>query len=85
MEVDPNSVLHTSPERLEEVEKIFINKYPIAKEPTEIIAMAASPLIFVFCPVRRSSTALIIVMTITSGISFVICKIAAIAIAPNAT
>ena len=47
------------------------------KRPTEIMAMAASPLIFVFCPVRRSDTALIIVMTITSGISLVICSAAA--------
>ena len=49
----------------------------MASSPTEIMAMAASPLIFVFCPVRRSDTALIIVMTITSGISLVICSAAA--------
>ena len=85
MEVEPNSVLHTSPERLDEVEKMFIRRYPIASAPTEIMAMAASPLIFVFCPVRRSSTALMIVMTMTSGISLVICSTAAIAMAPNAT
>ena len=38
------------------------------EEPTEIMAMAASPLICVFCPVCRSSTALRMVMTITRGI-----------------
>ena len=85
MEVEPNSVLHTSPERLDEVEKMFIRRYPIASAPTEIMAMAASPLIFVFCPVCRSSTALRMVMTITRGILLVICSTAAIAIAPNAT
>ena len=57
----------------------------MASAPTEIMAIAASPLIFVFCPVRRSSTALMTVMTITSGISLVICSTAAIAMAPNAT
>ena len=67
MEVEPNSVLHTSPERFAEVEKMFISRYPTASAPTEIMAMAASPLIFVFCPVRRSSTALRTVMAITSG------------------
>ena len=85
MEVEPNSVLHTSPERLDEVEKMFISRYPMASAPTEIMAMAASPLIFVFCPVRRSSTALRMVMTMTRGILLVICSTAAIAIAPNAT
>ena len=49
------------------------------------MAMAASPLIFVFCPVRSSSTALTMVMAITSGISLVICSTAAMAMAPNAT
>ena len=83
--MEPNSVLHTSPERLDEVEKMFISRYPTASVPTEIMAMAASPLIFVFCPVRRSSTALRTVMAITSGISLVSCSTAAMAIAPNAT
>ena len=57
----------------------------MASAPTEIMAIAASPLIFAFCPVRRSSTALMIVIAITRGISLVICSTAAIAIAPNAT
>ena len=39
----------------------------------------------VFCPVRRSSTALRTVTAITSGISLVSCSTAAMAIAPNAT
>ena len=57
MEVEPNSVLQTSPERLDEVENRFIRRYPMASAPTEIMAIAASPLIFVFCPVRSSRTA----------------------------
>ena len=86
MEVEPNNVLQTSPERLEEdVEKIFIRRYPIAREATDIIAIAASPLIFVFCPVLRSKIAQIIVINKTRGISFVMLSIAAIAIAPKAT
>ena len=48
IEVEPNNVLHTSPERLGPVENIFIRRYPIASAPTEIMAIAASPLIFVF-------------------------------------
>lgn len=45
IEVEPKRVAHTSPDRLDEVENILINKYPIAKELTEINATAASPLI----------------------------------------
>ena len=85
MEVEPNSVLHTSPERLDEVEKRFISRYPMASAPTEIMAMAASPLIFVFCPVRRSRTAQTTVTPSVRGISSVSPSTAAIAIAPKAT
>ena len=67
------------------MEKMFISRYPTASAPTEIMAIAASPLIFVFCPVRRSSTALRIVTAIPSGISMGSCSTAAIAIAPHAT
>ena len=85
MEVEPNSVLHTSPERLDEVEKRFIRRYPMASAPTEIMAMAASPLIFVFCPVRRSSTAQTTVTPSVRGISSVSFRTAAMDMAPNAT
>lgn len=34
MDVDPNNVLHTSPERFGPVENIFIKRYPIASVPT---------------------------------------------------
>ena len=57
----------------------------MASEPTEIMAMAASPLIFVFCPVRSSRMALTMVMPRVSGISSVRPNTAATAIAPNAT
>ena len=49
----------------------------MASAPTEIMAIAASPLIFVFCPVRRSNTALRIVTTIARDILLVICSTAA--------
>ena len=43
IDVEPKSVLQTSPVRFDEVEKIFIRRYPIARDATEIIATAASP------------------------------------------
>ena len=47
--------------------------------------MAASPLIFVFCPVRSSSTAQTTVMGRTRSIWLVIFSTAAMAMAPKAT
>ena len=85
IEVEPNNVLQTSPDKFAAVEKRFIIKQPIASAPTEIIAIMASPLIFVFCPVRSSSTALTIVIPIIRGIFSVIFNTVAIVIAPNAT
>ena len=85
IDVEPNNVLHTSPETFADDEKIFISIYPAASDPTDIIATAASPLIFVFPPVLRSSTAHMIVKTITSGVFTVISSTEAIARAPNAT
>ena len=85
IEVEPNSVLHTSPERLEDVENRFISRYPIASAPTEIIAIAASPLIFACCPVRSSRIAQTTVIPSISGISLCNPSTAATAIAPNAT
>ena len=43
IDVEPNKVLHTSPETFAAVEKTFIKRYPIASDATEIIAIAASP------------------------------------------
>ena len=51
IDVEPNNVLHTSPETFAEDEKTFMIKYPIARAPTEIMAIAASPFICVFWPV----------------------------------
>ena len=85
MEVEPNSAPHTSPERLAEVENTLISRYPNASAPTEIMAMAASPLILVFCPVRSSSTAHTMVTGSTITMRLVIFSTAATAMAPNAT
>ena len=85
MEVDPNSVLHTSPERLEDVEKRLISRYPNASAPTEIMATAASPLILVFCPVRSSRIAQTTVTGSTRSISLVRFRTAAMDMAPKAT
>ena len=85
MDVEPKRVEQTSPEILAEVEKRFITKYPIAKAPTDSIAIAESPFNLVFCPVRRSNTAASIVTGIIKIVSFDNLKIVAIAIAPNAT
>ncbi len=85
MDVDPNNVLHTSPERFGPVENIFIKRYPTARVPTDTIAIAASPLIFVFCPLLNKMIALIIVIGKIMTILFVTLSIVAIAIAPNAT
>ena len=48
IDVEPKSVEHTSPERFDDAEKIFIIRYPNASAPTDIIAIAASPFILVF-------------------------------------
>jgi hypothetical protein len=56
--VEPNNTVQTSPARLADCEKMFMIRYPTASEPAEIIASAASPLIFAFCPERSRKTAL---------------------------
>ena len=53
--------------------------------PTEIMATAASPWIFLFWPVFNSKTALTMVMAITKGISFVSPRTPETAMAPKAT
>ena len=55
--VEPNKVLHTSPERLAGGEKMFIKKYPIARAPVEIMATLASPFIFEFSFAHKIKTA----------------------------
>ena len=57
----------------------------VAGPAEEIIAMAASPLIFAFCPVRSSRTALKTVIGSTSSISLESRSTVAMAIAPKAT
>ena len=57
----------------------------MASDPTEIMATAASPLIFVCCPVRSSNMAQTTVTPSVRGISSVIPSTAAMAMAPNAT
>ncbi len=57
----------------------------MARELTEIMAMAASPLIFAFFPVRSKSIAARIVIGRTSSMLFVRFITDAMAIAPNAT
>lgn len=86
MDVEPNSVLHTSPLILEDGGKIFINRYPIASDPVDIIPISASPWMRLFCPVRRMRIAATIVIGNTKYI-FCCTKpvIIAIDIAPNAT
>ena len=85
MDVEPNRVLHTSPDTFGPVENIFISMYPIASALTDIMATAASPLIFVFCPVLNNRIAHTIVTGRINNILFVKFNTAATAIAPNAT
>lgn len=85
IEVEPKRVLQTSPVKFDEVENIFISKYPIAREATEIIAIAASPWIFAFFPLRKSKMALTTVTGKTRNMLFERLKTAAIQIAPKAT
>ena len=85
IDVDPNRVVQTSPARLDDVANRFISRYPKARAPTEIIAIAASPFTFVFCPVLKSKTALITVTGRITSIRFVRFITEAIARAPNAT
>ena len=85
MEVEPNSVLHTSPEIFEEAEKTLTRRYPKARAATEIMAMAASPLIFAFFPLLRRRIALITVTGRISSISFVRFMTVATDMAPKAT
>ena len=85
MEVEPKSVLHTSPDTLAEAENMLSSRYPNAIEPTENMAKAASPFIFVLVPVLRRSTAQSTVTGRTIMSSVLTDKTAAIAIAPKAT
>ena len=61
MDIEPNSVEHTSPLMFALVANTFINRYPMARAPTDSIAISASPFIFLFCPVFKRKTAQITV------------------------
>ena len=50
IDVEPNRVEHTSPETFPDVGNTFISKYPKARAPTDIIAIAASPFTFELLP-----------------------------------
>ena len=66
-------------------ENTFSIRYPNANAPTEIMAIAASPFIFVFCPVFNNKIADIIVTGKIKIILFVRLNIVDTAIAPKAT
>ena len=85
MDMEPKSVVHTSPDTFEELGNRFIIIYPKASAPTDSIAIAASPFILVFCPFLRRSIANTIVIGSTIIILFVKLSIVAIANAPKAT
>ena len=85
MDIEPNRVVQTSADTFDDTGNKFIRRYPIARAPTDIIAIAASPLILVFCPVFNNRIAANTVIGSTINISLVKPAIAAIAMAPNAT
>jgi len=85
IDVEPNNVLQTSPDKFADAENTFNSKYPIASEPTEISAIKASPLILAFWPTRNNNIAATIVTGITIIILSVNPAIPATAIAPKAT
>lgn len=85
IDVEPNRVVHTSPVRFDDVEKMFMSRYPIARDATEIMAIAASPWIFVFLPVLSRRIAEMMVIGKTRNILFERFKTAAIHMPPNAT
>ena len=80
----PNKVVHTSPDKFDDVEYTLIRKYPIASAPTETTATAASPLIFEFSPIFKSNTAHMMVTGKTNTVLLVTPNIEDTAIAPNA-
>ena len=94
IELDPKSVVHTSWLTLLDEGYKFISKYPKDNAPTDIIAIAWSPLILELLLVRSRSIALIMVIGNITYILFEILKFSlfkntfdavAIAIAKNAT
>ncbi len=84
IDVDPKSVVHTSPDKFDFGEKIFINKYPKAKDVVEIRAKLVSPFIFEFFLPHNKRIAKRIVTGKTKYVGVVIFKIEASANAPNA-
>ena len=85
MDVDPNKLVHTSPDTFADDENILTSMYPIASEPTDRIAISASPLILVFSPSLSNMIATIIVIGIVSRVSLARLSTAETDIAPNAT
>ena len=78
-------VEQTSPDTLDETEKTFNIRYPTAIAPTDNIAIAESPLIWVLFPVFSRRTAHMIVTGIINRLTSAILRTVAIASAPNAT
>lgn len=85
IEVEPNKVVQTSPTKLGLEEKMFIKRYPMARELTESMAMAASPFNLKRLPKHSNKIAQRMVTGKTKIISFPKFKIPATAIAANAT
>lgn len=84
IEVEPKSVEQTSPERLDDEENKFIMRYPRARELTDSIAIAESPLRCSFSPPLIIATAQTTVQGRTRSISLLKLRIPATHIIPNA-
>lgn len=84
MDVEPNNVVHTSPERFVFGEKMFMRRYPNASAEVEMSARLVSPLIFEFCFPHKSMIAKMVVTGRIKYVGVVIFKTDAKAKAPNA-
>ncbi len=85
IDVEPNKVVQTSPDTFELAEKMLRRRYPKASADTDNMAIAASPLIFAFCPDLSKTTAEIIVIGSVNNILSARLSTVPIAIAPKAT
>lgn len=85
IDVEPKSVLQTSPEIFADAENKFTIRYPKANEETEIRAMAASPFILAFWPVLSRRIAAKIVTGRIIIVLFERCRTVATESAPKAT
>ena len=84
IEVEPNKVVHTSPERFVGGAKRFRKRYPNASEPTLIIPTAASAFTMEEGLLQRRRTANTIVTARTKYMLFEKLSTVATASAPNA-